>query len=289
MLGSFFGSGCVLAMLTASVFAQSAPAAASNVLPIETLHYTVDWRLISAGTAVVSMKPNALGANQGFTADVRLTSSGLLDKLFHVQDVYHADYEAGYCAVQSTLDAAEGKRHRETKINFDRTQKKASSVERDLIANGKVVKQSEVEIPPCVHDLVGGLFMLRTLRLEPGQSATLPLSDGKKSVAAKIEAQEWEEIKTKAGTFKTLRYEAFIFNNVLYPRNARLTVWVTDDARRLPVQMRVKMQFTIGTVTLSLDKIEGNKPVAASQNQGTVQQVSAGRFAQARAGTINEN
>ena len=247
-------------MFTVCGFAQPASPAA----PLETLFYSVDWRSIPAGTAIVSMKPNAAGANQGFSAEVRLTSSGLLDKLFRVQDLYHADYEAGYCAVQSTLDASEGKRHRETRISFDRTQKKASSVERDLTANGKVVKQSEVEIPPCVHDLVGGLFMLRTLHLEPGQSANIPLSDGKKSVAAKIEAQEWEEIKTRAGTFKTLRYEAFIFNNVLYPRNARLTVWVTDDDRRLPVQLRVKMQFTIGTVTLSLDKIQASKPLTAA-------------------------
>jgi len=113
--------------------------------------------------------------------------------------------------LQSTLDAAEGKRHRETKINFDRTQKKAASVERDLLASGKIVKSSEVEIPACVHDLVGGLFTLRTMHLEPGQSGTIPMSDGKKSVAVKVEAQEWEEIKTKAGSFKTLRYEAFVF------------------------------------------------------------------------------
>ena len=264
MLASFLGPGCILAMLAVGVFAQSssptATTMASNpVLPLETLHYSVDWRLIPAGTAVVSMKPNPPGTNQGYTANVRLTSSGLLDKLFHVEDVYHADYETGYCALQSTLDAAEGKRHRETKITFDRTQKKASSVERDLTASGKIVKSSEVEIPPCVHDLVGGLFVLRTIHLEPGQSADVPMSDGKKFVPVKVEAQEWEEIKTKAGTFKTLRYEAFVFNNVLYPRNARLTLWVTDDARRLPVQLRVKMTFTIGTVTLSLDKI-GEEP-----------------------------
>lgn len=270
MLGRSFGLTCVLTMLTVGLWGQPAlptAALAKGATATETLHYSVDWRLIPAGTAIVSLKPNAPGTNQGYSAEVRLTSSGLLDKLFRVEDIYHADYESGFCAVQSTLDAAEGKRHRETKINFDRTKKKASSIERDLTANGKVVKSSEVEIPPCVHDLVGGLFMLRTLNLEPGQSANIPLSDGKKSVAAKIEAQEWEEIKTRAGTFKTLRYEAYIFNNVLYPRNARLTVWVTDDARRLPVQLRVKMQFTIGTVTLSLDKIEANKALTVSKQE----------------------
>ena len=261
MLGRSIGPRCVFtAMLALGLNAQSASPTATVAQPLETLHYSIDWRLIPAGTAIVSMRSSAPGANQGFKSEVRLSSSGLLDKLFHVEDLYRADYEGSYCALQSTLDATEGKRHRETKINFDRTQKKASSVERDLTASGKVVKSSEVEIPPCVHDLVGGLFALRTMHLEPGQSGTIPLSDGKKTVAARVEAQEWEEIKTKAGSFKTLRYEAFIFNNVLYPRNARLTVWVTDDARRLPVQMRVKMQFTLGTVTLSLDKI-GEEPV----------------------------
>ena len=256
MLGRSTGPKCVLAtMLSIGLCAQSASPTVTVPQPIETLHYSVDWRLIPAGTAVVSLKPNAPGTNQGYKAEVRINSSGLLDKLFHVDDTYRADYEGGYCAVQSTLDAAEGKRHRETKIAFDRSHQKASSIERDLTANGKVVKQSEVETPPCVHDLVGGLFMLRTIHLEPGQSANIPMSDGKKSVAVKVEAQEWEEIKTRAGSFKTLRYEAYVFNNVLYQRNARLTLWVTDDARRLPVQMRVKMQFTIGTVTLSLDKI----------------------------------
>ena len=259
MLARSIGPASLVAIMSSGLYAQSASPTAILPAPVEKLHYSVDWRLIPAGTVEVSMKPSPPGGNQGFTADVRLLSSGLLDKLFHIEDVYHADYEGSYCAVQSTLDAAEGKRHRETRINFDRTQKKASSIERDLTANGRVVKSSEVEIPPCVHDLVGGLFMLRTLHLEPGQSGAIPMSDGKKTVAAKVEAQEWEEIKTKAGTFKTLRYEAYVFNNVLYSRNARLTLWVTDDARRLPVQMRVKMQFTLGTVTLSLDKI-GEEP-----------------------------
>ncbi|MEI9974418.1 MAG: DUF3108 domain-containing protein [Ignavibacteriota bacterium] len=97
-------------------------------------------------------------------------------------------------------------------------------------------------------------FFLRTLNLEPGQSALLPLTDGKKSVVAKVEAQQREEVKTSAGTFKTIRYEAYVFNNVLYRRPAHLYVWLTDDPRHLPVQIRVRMQLTIGTITLQLEK-----------------------------------
>ena len=97
-------------------------------------------------------------------------------------------------------------------------------------------------------------MLFRSLQLEPGQSAQIPMSDGKKSVMARVEAQQRERISTPAGTFQTIRYEAFVFKDVLYRRDANLYVWVTDDARRLPVQIRVRMQFTIGTITFQLEK-----------------------------------
>ena len=71
---------------------------------------------------------------------------------------------------------------------------------------------------------------------------------------ARIEAQERETVKTGSGTYKTIRYEAFLFNNVLFRRSGRLFAWLTDDDRRLPVQIRIRMPFYVGTVTLQLEK-----------------------------------
>jgi Protein of unknown function (DUF3108) len=88
------------------------------------------------------------------------------------------------------------------------------------------------------------------------QDIRLPVSDGKKFVQARIQAQEKEKIRTPAGPFNAIRYEAFLFNDVIYKREARLFVWISDDARRLPVQIQVRMKFHIGTVTLQLDKVE---------------------------------
>jgi hypothetical protein len=97
---------------------------------------------------------------------------------------------------------------------------------------------------------------VRTLRLEPGQSAQVAVSDGKKSVLANVEAQQREDVRTPAGTFKTVQYEIMLFNGVLFQRSAHLHVWLTDDARRIPVQIRVRMPVTIGTITLQLEKRE---------------------------------
>ena len=103
---------------------------------------------------------------------------------------------------------------------------------------------------------MGGLLALRSLRLEPGKTARIPVSDGKKSVQARVEAQDREDIRTPAGTFRAVRYEVFLFNDVLFKRSGHLRIWLTDDERRLPVQLQVRLQFTIGTITFRLLKEE---------------------------------
>ena len=192
----------------------------------------------------------------GYQVNLHLESSGIVSKLFKVEDDYSASMSPAYCAQSLQMTTQEGSRLRETKITFDAESKKATYLERDRAKNNAVVNSQETEIPACVHDVIGGLFFVRTLNLEPGQSTQIPVSDGKKSVMVKVEAQAREDVKTPEGTFKTVRYEVYLFNGVLYKRSAHVNVWVSDDRRKLPVQIRVRMTFTIGTINLQLEKHE---------------------------------
>ena len=95
---------------------------------------------------------------------------------------------------------------------------------------------------------------MRTLNLEAGQSAKVPVTDGKKSALARVDCLRPETVKTPAGSFKTYRYEAYLFDDVIYHRSGRVFIWLTDDSRRLPVQIQVRLQLAIGTITLQLEK-----------------------------------
>lgn len=214
----------------------------------ETLYYNLEWRLINAGKARVEWQylPRA-----GWQVDLHLESVGLVSKLFKVEDDYRALMNPALCVENTDITTHEGSRQRETRITYDAESRKAAYLERDRLKNSTVLSQ-KIDISACVHDVVGGLYFLRTLNLEPGQSTEVPVSDGKRSVTAKVEAQQREEVKTPEGTFKTIRYEAYLFNDVLFRRPGHLTVWLTDDHRRLPVQIRVRLQFTIGTIILTL-------------------------------------
>jgi hypothetical protein len=221
----------------------------------ENLTYRVEWRLITAGRARLEWNTLPRQSQPEYQAKLRLESVGLVSKLFKVENDYSAVLNQNLCAVSAQATSHEGSRARDTRVAFDYAAHKASYLEKDLNRNAVVASQ-EAEVPSCVHDVIGGLYYLRTLNLEPGQSATAPVSDGKKSVMARIEAQQRENITVPDGSYKTIRYELFLFDNVLYRRSAHLYVWLSDDRRKLPVQIRVKMQITTGTITLELEKHE---------------------------------
>jgi hypothetical protein len=244
----------VCKLLLPLVCAMLAFSQSSGLPAKETLYYSIDWRLFTAGKARIEL--TAGQPRPGYQATLHMESTGIVSKLFKVEDDYSANMDSAWCAQTLQMTTHEGNRLRETTIAFDGEAKKASYLERDRARNNAIVLSRETEIPPCVHDVIGGLFFVRTLNLEPGQSTQVPVSDGKKSVMVKVEAQAREDVKTPDGTFKTIRYEAYLFDGVLYKRSAHVNLWVSDDRRKLPVQIRVRMTFTIGTINLQLEKHE---------------------------------
>jgi hypothetical protein len=231
-----------------------APNAAEGIPGSEVLDYQIEWRLIPAGIAKITW--TAVPRNSAGVDELRmhLESTGLVSRLYHVDDDYTSGLTPNLCAENLFIMAHEGSRNRETRVTYDEKVHKAFYIEKDL--NKNLTVQHDVDIPGCVHDVLGGLVVLRTLHLEPGKTAQIPISDGKKFVQAKVESERREELTTPMGKVQTIRYEVFLFDNVLYKRSGHLHIWLTDDARRLPVQIQVRLAFTIGTITLKLQKEE---------------------------------
>lgn len=218
----------------------------------EALLYAAEWRLMRAGHARIAWAGN--GADR--SASLELETTGFVGALYKVDDEYSVSYNDRFCAASSLMKVAEGKKRREITVTFHRKQGKAEFVERDLLKNNEVVSEKEIEIPACVHDTIAALARLRTMKVTPGQELRLPISDGKKAAEVLIQALKTEPVKTPLGRFQATKFEAHVFNNVIYRRKARLFVWLTDDERRLPVKIQIDMPFYIGNVTLELEKEE---------------------------------
>jgi hypothetical protein len=233
----------LIGLLAALTAAQDG---APQSVAAETFNFHVEWRLIHAGDVRLTL-------NHPTGAEITVRSAGLLNTLYKVNDRYLATFDPGYCTTSTHLEAQEGRRRRDTKIVIDREKKLSSYLEKDLVKN-TVVLSKELEVPSCVHDAASGIQKLRELNLEPGKTAEIPFTDGKKVVMAKVEALNREKVRTPAGEFPCVKYEAFLFNGVVYSRKGRLFLWLSDDNRRLPVQFKVQLPFYVGTITMQLDK-----------------------------------
>lgn len=224
-------------LLTAPLHAQSQP---------ESFFYGADWRFLRSGEVSLSFTP-------GHGAALDLKTVGLVSTLVPVLDLYRASFAPGFCATSLHLDAKEGRKHRETQVTFDSSNQRATFIEKDLKTN-RTLSTKEMEIPRCVHEVTGALQRLRQLFPQPGATIEIPVSDGKRLISARVDSLAREKVKTPIGEFNTVKFEAFLFNGQLYRRKGRLFVWLTDDERRLPVQIKIQLPFYIGTVTLQVEK-----------------------------------
>ena len=218
----------------------------------ENLTYQVDWRLVNAGTATVQLSRS--GPSKGWEFNVSIASAGLVSRLYRVLDSYKVTTTEQFCVSGAHLDAQEGKRHSVSTFIADSSHRKLTYEDHDLVKNRTEAK--ELDIAPCTYEILGALAALRTLNIEQGKSTPVPITDGKKFANAKIEAQARETVSAGGKTYHATRYEAFLFDNVLYKRRGRLLIWIDDAPDHVPVQFRLFLGFPIGTITVELQKQE---------------------------------
>jgi len=226
-----------------------APPAAGLKLPHgQTLVYDGEWRLWTAGAASITIEP--VGQMQKVTATAN--SAGVVSLLFTVKDRFESVFDTrSFCSERIFKHIEEGSRKRETNIRFDYPRRKAVLDEKNLKNNEP--KHAEEDIPGCVTDVLSGIFYLGSLPLQQGATYVFPLNDGGKTVEVKATVEGREQIKTAAGTYNAIRVRTEATTGNLKKRGS-IWFWYSDDAARLPIQMRARAFW--GTLTLKLARID---------------------------------
>ena len=214
----------------------------------QVLHYAAEWRLWTAGTATIRLDQVNGEERVSATAD----SAGAVAVLYRVADRFESFFDKkSFCSLGVNKHSEEGLHSRETKIRFDYSQHKAVLDERNLKTNE--TKHTEESIPNCVTDVLTGIYYVGSMPLETGSTYVFPINDGGKTYDVKAIVEGREEIKTDAGTFRTLRVQPSAEGGLLKSRG-KIWIWYSDDAAHIPVQMRARMFW--GTLTFRLNRVE---------------------------------
>jgi len=217
----------------------------------KTLVYDAEWRLWNAGTATITMTPE--GASRRINGAA--ISIGFAALLYTVQDRFESHFDSHtFCSEHLYKHTEEGTHKRDTNILYDYRQRKAVLDEKNLKTSEP--KHQMEDIPGCVTDVLSGIFYLGSLPLLPNSVYLFPLNDGGKTVDVKATVEGKEQVKTLAGTFNTIRVRTEAESGPVKKRGS-IWLWYSDDASRIPVQMRARAFW--GTLNVKLNRVEGKK------------------------------
>ncbi len=253
-----FGSSTVtIAVLTVlALFTPFLPAASPGALPFapgETLTYALTWSVFPAGQLVATLSRAGGSTGDPYQTKTVARSRGFVSLLYDVHDEFQSVFDpTTVCSLQISKSIREGRRHKETRIVFDRQRKLAILDERDLSRPGEPPKHSETETAGCVTDLVTAFYYLRVQPMQVGQQILVPVNDGNKTSEVTVQVQDREEIQTLVGRRFAFRVEPTVFGG-LYKRKGRMLIWFSDDRQRLP--LRVKAMISVGTIIGELQSV----------------------------------
>lgn len=211
----------------------------------ETLRYDLVWTGVKAGDATLDARLEG--------TDLRITSiansARWVSVFFKVNDRVETvlrpnpgEPPGRPVAYRAILREGRYRRHKE--VVFDHDALKAVYI--DHLGN----ERAEAGIPAGVFDPLSSFYRLRFMDLRVGRSVHVPVFDNKQVSQVEVLVLRKEQITVPAGSFDTVLVKPLMKSEGIFASRGEIYIWLTDDERRIPV--RLKMKIRIGSVTANL-------------------------------------
>lgn len=244
-----------LLIVTVAWPARAADQAALGAAPGERLDFSIHWMGMPAGKARLEMtRPGA-----GRYALTALVETVALVKMLHpIEDRLEVTgllSPDGLRSEHYLKDQRSGSKRKKTVYRFDRAGKQVERIRNDR------EKLTMADAPDAVNDPLSGFYGLRAWPdLPAGATMKWPVVDGKKIYDVTVRVGGVDRINTPLGWFRAFPVEVDVKNSDLFRQQGAITVWLTDDARRLPVQMSSWVKFgRIAADLVSFDDGRGER------------------------------
>jgi hypothetical protein len=234
----------------------------------ERLAYNVTWLGIKAGEATLEAQGVVnLNGHPAYHLVTTAQSTPLISKIYRVDDRTESFLQTDPMrALRFDKNLREGRYRHSSQTVFDHEKGVAtfryldfSPVPRGITRldeaerYGKYVSQ-EFPLTPGALDELSVLYYVRTLPLVANTSVTARVFASKKNWELEVKVLGRETLETVLGRRETLKVEPLLKFEGIFQRKGRMIVWLTDDAERIPVQM--KSQIIIGSFVTTLTRRE---------------------------------
>jgi hypothetical protein len=167
--------------------------------------------------------------------------------LYRVNDTYESWFDVNTLnSLRYHQDVDEG--------SYERRRRYEIYPERGMMKEGDKPEEPTVNAP---LDEGSFLYFVRTIPFEVGKTYEFARYFKAQGNPVRIRVLRRETVTVPGGTFKTVVLQPTFQTKGIFSQNGRAEVWITDDERRMMVQMKSKLSF--GSLNLFLKGAKGTK------------------------------
>lgn len=212
--------------------------AASPCLPYhgETMHFSVGWEFVNAGTATMRFSRQG---DSGYRVDTDARTNKFFDIFKKVRDTIVSEGVCINSKPQSTLfdlEQHERKYHAKKRTDYFWKENKVRYTHN---------KNSENFDVPAGHlNVLDAFFLTRTLPVKKNKVLKIPVFDSRKLYELEVRLLKTETIRAPWGEkVECLVIEPKLKTEGIFSSVGTMKVWLTNDKRRIPLKMTAKIKI----------------------------------------------
>jgi len=210
----------------------------------EKLIFDIDYGPLTVGTAVMAIpRIKKYNGHDVFEIKTSVVSNKYISAVYPVKDEFISYIDTtGIYSHRFEKHLSEGRYKRDRIFSFDHENNLAYS------------RRDTIDIPAFIQDVISAFYYVRTLDLKIGDVIDITHYDNSKIYDIVVEVQKKQNIRVPAGRFDCIVIEPKLKTQALFKNEGRITIYLTDDDRKMPVLMVSKVKF--GQIMAKLSKIE---------------------------------
>ena len=216
----------------------------------EKLTFRLHYGIITGGEAQITANKTKLNGRDVFHAVVTGKTTGLIDKIYKVHDVY----ESYFNPVTNLPDKAirnirEGSYRYYDEVLFNQDEMYVVSQR-----NGKV------SVPKYTLDMASVVFYVRRLdlaKLKVNDIISLDTYFGDELFPFYIVYKGKDTISIGSGKYKCFKFVPIVEPGRIFEKNDDMTIWFSDDENKIPVS--IKFDMLVGSFRCDLVSFENLK------------------------------
>lgn len=136
--------------------------------------------------------------------------------------------------------------------------KKYENVSFNKAANTAITNAGVYKVPECVQDVLSAIYYARNInyaRYKKGDKIPFSMFLENEVHNLYVRYLGAEEVKTRYGTFRAIKFSPLLIKGTIFEGGEKMTVWVTNDANRVPV--RIESPIVVGSVKVDMMSYRG--------------------------------